>query len=670
MAPEGSPSIAAFSSIATWSGSLLVILLLAGCSGGGDSGGGGAGTPAPTAHATVDSTVAVGSPTTLDGSASESQAGLPLSYQWTLTAKPSGSTAFLTNATSVRSTFTPDVPGTYTASLVVRDVVASQPDTVSTTAVTGNVAPTANAGPDGGATPGNPIILDGTASRDPNGTAVTYNWRIVEQPPGSNPTLTNATSATPTFTADLPGRYVIALTCSDGSLTSPVDQVVITVATGNLPPLANAGPDQAVTAGQLVTLNGAGSSDPNGDPLTYSWCLQGRPEGSNATLTGANTAQPTFTPDTAGSYIFCLIVSDGKAASAADSVVVEAQPAVTPPPPGNPGWHTLYEENFEGQTTVFANGVPSWMLDSFQFTDRFSDGGAYFQAMGVTPPTAFRAEWPFGKDGWLTAAGYSRSNATDLTSLIAIVADPAGGANHVLKIASPVHTDGLVVRPSFALPGTRYRVCLRVGYAAFGDGDPAASNLNGYLGGERSEPWFNDDSTLQNGFYWLTILDDVPRPHNNVWIHHHRKVVIDSDNNKEAWTEMWTGTSFQNDGRHPIMMFAYDRGGVDLDRTGHPLLSWSNGTLQPSGFVRAVDAYKDNTWYSACIERNPTDFVLTIAGDFKYGGLQTYVGLIPVSAVYRAESGVPDFFMFGDPHNNYYRGQVFYDDLKLEEWLD
>ena len=345
-------------------------------------------------------------------------------------------------------------------------------------------------------------------------------------------------------------------------------------------------------------------------------------------------------------------------------------PTPSPGPSPTPGWRTLYEEHFETLTTLFENGVPGWNPDGFQFTDRFADGGAYFQALGVTPPTAFRAEWPFGRDGWLTAAGYSRSNATDLSSLITIVADPAGGANHVLKIASPVHTDGMVVRPSLALPGTRYRVCLRVGYAAFGDGDPAASNLNGYLGGERSEPWFNDDSTLQNGFYWLTILDDVPRPHNNVWIHHHRKVVIDSDNNKEAWTQIWTGTSFVNDGRHPIMMFAYDKGGVDLDRTGHPLLSWSNGTLQPSGFVRAVDAYKDNTWYSACIERNTTHFVLSIAGDFKYGGLQNYVGLIPISAVYRAESGVPDFFMFGDPHNNYYRGQVFYDDVKLEQWID
>jgi hypothetical protein len=349
-------------------------------------------------------------------------------------------------------------------------------------------------------------------------------------------------------------------------------------------------------------------------------------------------------------------------------------PTPTPPPSPGPaptqGWHTLYEENFETQSTLFDNGVPGWTPDSFQFTDRFADGGSYFQAMGVTPPTAFRAEWPFGTDGWLTAAAYSRSNVTDLSSLIAIVADPADGANHVLKVASPLHTHATVVRPSLALPATRYRVCLKVGFASFGDGVPTASNLNGYLGGERSEPWFNDDSTLQNGFYWLTILDEVPRPHNNVWIHHHRKVVIDSDNNKESWTQIWTGTGFPNDGRHPIMVFGLDKNGSVSERNGLPFLSWSNGALQPSGFIRAVDAYKDNTWYSACIERNPTHFVLSVAGDFKYGGLRSYSGLIPISAVYRAESGIPDFFMFGDPHNNYYRGHVFYDEVKLEQWVN
>jgi hypothetical protein len=40
-----------------------------------------------------------------------------------------------------------------------------------------------------------------------------------------------------------------------------------------------------------------------------------------------------------------------------------------------------------------------------------------------------------------------------------------------------------------------------------------------------------------------------------------------------------------------------------------------------------------------------------------------YVGTIPLRSVYQAGAGVPDFFMFGDPHNNYYRGSVYYDDI-------
>ena len=153
---------------------------------------------------------------------------------------------------------------------------------------------------------------------------LSYSWRIINQPPGSNPVLSNATTATPTFRADALGLYTVALTVSDGSLTGE-DQADITVALGQLPPVANAGPDQTVRTGQLVTLNGTGSSDPNGDSLGYNWCLRGRPQGSTATLKDLFSAQATFTPDVPGSYVICLTVRDLQASSSTDTVVVEAR---------------------------------------------------------------------------------------------------------------------------------------------------------------------------------------------------------------------------------------------------------------------------------------------------------------------------------------------------------
>ncbi|GAB3917780.1 hypothetical protein GCM10028804_06510 [Larkinella terrae] len=92
------------------------------------------------------------------------------------------------------------------------------------------------------------------------------------------------------------------------------------------PLLANAGPDQPVQVGQLVTLDGTASKDGPGKPLTYQWTILRKPAKSVVTLALPETARPTFTPDEVGEYELRLTVSNG-AATSFDNVLVLASTA-------------------------------------------------------------------------------------------------------------------------------------------------------------------------------------------------------------------------------------------------------------------------------------------------------------------------------------------------------
>ena len=95
--------------------------------------------------------------------------------------------------------------------------------------------------------------------------------------------------------------------------------------TANRAPVADAGVDQSVVAGATVTLSGSGSSDPDGDVLTYVWAQTAGPVVS---LSSSSVVSPTFTAPAAGSSVtFSLVVRDGSLSSAADSVTVSVQPA-------------------------------------------------------------------------------------------------------------------------------------------------------------------------------------------------------------------------------------------------------------------------------------------------------------------------------------------------------
>ena len=318
-------------------GALLIValsgLVLAGCGGGGGGGGSSEGpNAAPVADAGADQSVETGALVTLDGSGSFDPNGDEITYGWSFVSRPSGSAAALSDATTVRPTFTADVEGSYVIRLVVSDGdLQSDPDEVVVTAATANAAPVADAGVDQSVETGSLVTLDGSGSFDPNGDGITYQWSFVSRPPGSAAALSDAAGVRPTFTADVDGSYVVRLVVSDGDLESAPDEVVVTAATANAAPVADAGPDQNVETGALVTLDGSGSSDPNGDGITYQWAFVSRPTGSAAALSGATGVRPSFTADVEGSYVIRLVVSDGDLQSAPDEVVVTAATANAAP---------------------------------------------------------------------------------------------------------------------------------------------------------------------------------------------------------------------------------------------------------------------------------------------------------------------------------------------------
>ena len=89
-------------------------------------------------------------------------------------------------------------------------------------------------------------------------------------------------------------------------------------------PVSNAGADQSVSTGAVVTLDGSYSSDANADSLTHNWTLTTKPQGSTAVLSDASAVKPTFTADIAGTYTVSLVVNDGKLNSNSDEVSIEA----------------------------------------------------------------------------------------------------------------------------------------------------------------------------------------------------------------------------------------------------------------------------------------------------------------------------------------------------------
>jgi len=253
-------------------------------------------------------------PVYLEALGSSDANGNPLTFTWTQ----------IGGAPGIPDPPTPLIPGvayftapTPSGSLPPNNILTFQIAVSDGTNVTTNqvlvrlngtsaLAPTADAGPNLVAYVGSTVQLDGGRSFDPQGGALTYAW-------SSTVPMGSPTTATPTFVPNRPGIYTFTLSVVNlanlESLPSTV-QVMVQTPT-NQAPVAVAQktlPAGEIAVGDLVVLDGSGSVDPEGTPLTYAWT---QTAGAKVILTNPGSVQSSFYPVIPGTYSFQLVVSDG-----------------------------------------------------------------------------------------------------------------------------------------------------------------------------------------------------------------------------------------------------------------------------------------------------------------------------------------------------------------------
>ena len=180
-------------------------------------------------------------------------------------------------------------------------------DDVALTVAQTNGPPIANAGGPYSGYRNTPVVFNGGGSSDPDNNPLTYAWDFGDG--------TNGSGATPSHSYANAGNYTVTLVVSDGTLTSAPASTNVTIV--NRAPVANAGGPYNGYRNQAIAFNGSGSSDADGDALTYVWTF-----GDGTTGSGATPAHP-YTAS--GNYTVSLVVNDGFVDSASVTTTVTIQ---------------------------------------------------------------------------------------------------------------------------------------------------------------------------------------------------------------------------------------------------------------------------------------------------------------------------------------------------------
>jgi serine protease len=347
----------------------------------------------PQVNAGVDQTVSPGELVTLSGNGVDLD-GDSMSYQWSQIDGPS---VALNNANSPVASFTAPIvtsESIITVELMVTDANGGVgTDQVVITVQPGNVAPTANAGPDQNANSGAQVTLNGSGN-DPDGSVASYQWARLS---GPSIVLNNANSANASFTAPVVSSttlITLRLTVTDNNGATGFDDMVVTVnpaGGGNASPIANAGPDVAAISGSNVDITGSATDD--GSITVYIWTQIDGPTILN--LINSTTPTVSFAAPAVGSptnFTLRLTVVDDMGAVGSDDVVVTVSPAGggNAAPVANAGADRSVNEGEQVSITGSGNDADG-SISAYSWTQTngisVSLGGANTPTVQFTAPT-------------------------------------------------------------------------------------------------------------------------------------------------------------------------------------------------------------------------------------------------------------------------------------------
>ena len=231
-----------------------------------------------------------------------------------------------------------------------------------------NQPPTANAGPDQTVNEGQVVSLNGSNSTDSDDGIASYHWVQLGE---SSVNLSNPDTAQPNFAAPGVGpegaSLTFELTVVDNAGNQGRDTCVVNVTWENEPPQADAGSDQTVNEGVVITLDGSSSVDIDDGIASYLWTQTG---GTGVTLSDPTSFQPTFTAPDVGpdgaSFAFNLTVTDAGGLQNMDSCIVniswqnEPPTAIVTPDYTETTEGTLVELDGSGSTDA-DDGIASYL---------------------------------------------------------------------------------------------------------------------------------------------------------------------------------------------------------------------------------------------------------------------------------------------------------------------